>query len=753
MTRPQAIKILKGISYLGIYGGLLLPLMFIPVVIFPFVFSKLIYFQIIVGLTFPAYLALAWMDPRYRPPKHILYFGLLGYFAALALSVVFAVDPLRAWWGNQERMNGLFTLLHFLAWMTMTVGLLKTWEHWKKILNYEIALSGIMAIVAIIQKFKPDILLFPAGPRVGGLLDNPIYMAAYQIFNLFFIGLLFLKEKNKNWRIFYGAVAFLDVIAFILAESRGALIGLAAGFLAFAIFIGFFSKERKIRTRVLGSIAILFAVYGLLFAFRHEPLIARSPVSRLLDFSGSVTTRLIAWNIAWEGFLDRPLTGWGLDNFHILFNQKYNPESLRFGAYETWFDRAHNTVLDVLSMTGLVGILAYAFIYIALFYSIWRAYKKGWIDLWFGAILTALPVAYFVQNLFVFDHPAGFTMSYLLFALVISASRGKFVGEVEGATEERKTRPAPWIAFGVLQVLMLLFVWRTSVLPFKASQLSIKANSVIAYNPTRALEYMKQAHATWTPYLDEQSFLLARNFIGLLGQNRLQQIPNWEEMYSLAKQLSEEEIARHPRNTHPRFIYARLAHAVSSLKPEEAKVAEEQYLAAIETSPKRQQLYDGLAKLYLQTGRVDEALALLQKVRGLDAESGQGYWSYGLVLFYDVKDYANGAEEIIKSQTVAYPYYPSSPQEILPLFDAYIVHGNKEELTNFINRLPSLIKATPEIYGQIAMKFQLINQLDLRDQFLEIANQIDPNTQQAFDQLLQAQTGSATSSDGVQKAN
>ena len=753
MTRTKAIKTLKAISYVGIYGGLLLPLMFIPVVIFPFVFSKLIYFQVIIGLTFPAYLVLAWMDPRYRPPKHLLYFAISGYFVALALSVLFAVDPARAWWGNQERMNGLFTLIHFLAWMTMTVGLLQTWEHWKKILNYEIALSGLMAVVAMIQRFKPDLLLFPAGPRVGGLLDNPIYMAAYQIFNLFFIGLLFLKEKNKKWRIFYGVIAALDIVAFVFAESRGALVGLAAGFLVFAVFIGLFSKERKIRKYVLTTIAALFVVYGVLFAFRHEPIVMKLPIGRLLDFSGSVETRLIAWNIAWEGFLERPLTGWGLDNFHLLFNEKYNPQSLRFGLYETWFDRAHNTVLDVLSMTGLVGFLAYAFIYIALFYSIWRAYKKGWIDVWFGAFLTALPVAYFVQNLFVFDHPAGFIMSYLLFALVISASRGRFVGEPEEITEEKKTHSAPWVAFGVLQVLMLLFVWRTSILPFKASELSIKANNTIVSNPARAFDYMKQAHDTWTPYLDEQSFLLARNLIGLLGQGRLQQMPNWEDMYAFAKQLSEEEIARHPRNTHPRFIYARLAHAISSIKPEEAKVAEEQYLDAIKTSPERQQLYDGLAQLYLQMGRVDDALALLQKSQGFDLESGHGYWTYGLVLFYNKKDYANGAEQIIKSQTVTYPYALSSSQELIPLFDAYMVHGDKDALSSLIDRLSSFPKASPQVYGQIAMQLQLIDQPDLSAHFLELANQIDPGTQQAFEQLAQDGAGAATGSAEIPKAN
>ncbi len=73
-----------------------MPLVFIPVVIFPFVFSKLIFFQILIGLTFPAYLILAWIEPKHRTRFHLLYMAIVAYFVALALSVIFSVDPMRS---------------------------------------------------------------------------------------------------------------------------------------------------------------------------------------------------------------------------------------------------------------------------------------------------------------------------------------------------------------------------------------------------------------------------------------------------------------------------------------------------------------------------------------------------------------------------------------------------------------------------------------------------------------------------------
>lgn len=749
MTRSQALRFFKWIAMIGIYGGLLVPLMFIPTVIFPFVFSKLIYFQVLVGLTFPAYLALAWMEPKYRPKSHLLYFAILSYFGALALSVIFAADPLRAWWGNQERMNGLFTLLHFLVWMTMAVGVLQSWKDWQKLLVYEVVLSGIMALVAIMQKLNPNLLMFPAGPRVGGLVDNPIYMAAYQIFNFFFLALLFWKIPEKNWRWFFAFIFGLDLIAFILAQSRGALVGLAAGLVCFAIYIGIFSKNKRLRLSVFGAIAVMFLAYGGLFLARNTTLVAETPFARLVSFNSGVDTRFIAWKIAWEGFLERPLTGWGLDNFHILFNKKYNPISLRYSAYETWFDRAHNTVLDVLSMTGLVGFLTFMSIFVVIFLSTFKAYKKGWIDLPIAAILFSLPIAYFVQNLFVFDHPAGFSMSFLLYALIIAATKGEFVGEVEKTEhKQEETFAAPWTAFVVIQLLMLALVWRTSVLPFKASALSIKANSYMNVNPQLGFQYAQQASETPTMYLDEQTFLLSRNIIALNQNGVFAKLPNWKDLYSLAKKISLEEIGRHPDNTHPNFIFARLSQEMIQLMPEEAAVSEKYYLAAIQTSPERQQLHYGLARLYLQTGHTDQAVQIFNNVIAFDPDYGEGYWNLGLTQTYDLHNIQAGAENMRKAMSVPFPYQMTNPRELVALIEAYAYLDDDQAIKRMIEQLDQsdkLVRGNATVFAQIEFVLVAKGKTDLAKQLMDKATSIDPATPEAYKQLLQSQNAGSAS--------
>ena len=753
MQKATAIKVLKAITYVGVYGGLLMPVFFWPAVIFPFVYSKLSFFQVLIGLTFPAYVALAWAEPKYRPRFSVLFIAICAYFLALAASVVFSVDPLRSWWGNQERMNGLFTLLHFLAWLGMTIGTIRTWPQWRRLLNYQIGLSAFMAVVALLQKPFPRLLMFPAGERVGGLLDNPIYMAAYQIFSFYFIALLWLKgPTSRAAKIWYAFALLLDIGAFLAAQSRGALVGLAAGIVVFAVAYAIMTPSRKARRIVLAAVVCCFAGYGLLFAMRNVSFIRNSPLSRLTNLNASTETRFIAWRIAWHGFLDRPITGWGLDAFHVLFNAKYNPESLHYGYYETWFDRSHNTVMDVLSMTGLFGFVTFAAIFVTLYMTVIRAYRRKWIDVTMASILIGLPVAYFVQNVFVFDHPAMFSMSFLMYALVIAAGSPHFSsldenrtdkGEPGKAEKTEKARNVPWVAFGVLQAVMLLVVWQTTIMPVRASMLSIDSNNAFSGGQLdKAYAYAKRAADIWTPYLDEQTFLQSRNFITLAQSGSLQRIPFWRDWHDLIIRISEKQDADHMSNANPHFIYARFAEAFVPYVPEDAAIAEREYRKSIELSPQRQQVLWGFAHFLISRGRQDEALDILKQVVSLDDQLGEAHWQLGLHLFFDRQQFEDGAKELVKAYRSKYPYIPSTAREAMALAYAFDALSDAEGLKAVMTMLPTLPQGDVGTYLEIAKTMERQGLIQERNMILNALVRMDSSVAARLQPLV---NGSVTS--------
>ena len=741
MKRESQVKWLKVLTYVGIYGGLLIPLIFVPKVIFPFVFSKLAYFQLLIGLTFPAYLALAWMEPRVRPRWLPLSVSIGLYFVALGLSTVFAVDPLRAWWGNQERMNGLFTVFHFFLWFLMTSSCIKTWAEWRKIIWFEIALSVIGGCVSLLQLPFPRLLSFPAGDRVGGLLDNPIYMAAYQIFNLFFIGWLWLKGESRMMKILLVIAGIIDIGAFVAAQSRGALLGLAVGLVVFAVVYGALTSNKKARITVFSILGLFFVSYGLLFALRDTAFVKSSSLERFTNFQTTTRTRFIAWEIAWQGFLERPLVGWGYDDFHILFNQKYNPESLRFGYYETWFDRSHNTVMDALAMTGLFGFLAYVGIFGTLVYSVVRANRKGILDISSTSVLIALPAAYVVQNLFVFDQPAGFTMSFFLYAMVVSLT----AIPSDATTDE--PRPLPVTAFGILQVCALLVVWRCTVLPVQASMKTIESNNYFsAQMYDQSLDLAIEASKIPTPYQDEQTFLQSRNMMTLVEGGTLQNVKRWKEWHDLIVKITNEHLKDHPNNTHPHFIFARFLDEMSASVPEDAKLAEEQYKEAIRTSPKRQQIWYSYGRFLVTQQRPEEGNKAFITARDFDPNVGESWWYVGISSLYDLKKPLEGAMAIASSTQVSSPYQPKNVREALAMAEAFELlndHVGMNKLWPFLPQFTGDL-AAPTYYLNLARIAEKMNEIKLRDPIL---NWLTKTNAEIKYHLAPLKNGSATSID------
>jgi putative inorganic carbon (hco3(-)) transporter len=142
-------------------------------------------------------------------------------------------------------------------------------------------------------------------------------------------------------RILY-ALALLPVGAtLIISFSRGAWIGTAAAVLAMLILAG-------VRRWLL--------VYGgfALLGLAALPFIRVERITSLFNFgAGSSGTRLYLWQSAWQMISDKPLTGYGLDQFLYY----YNPQYVHPNAWtERFTSHPHNSVLDFWLRLGILGI-------------------------------------------------------------------------------------------------------------------------------------------------------------------------------------------------------------------------------------------------------------------------------------------------------------------------------------------------------------------------------------------------------------
>lgn len=217
--------------------------------------------------------------------------------------------------------------------------------------------------------------------------------------------------------IFIGELVFGRT--FLSAVLAAGVVGAIVGIIAFVICLAFsrdpfFRKWFRILAWVVLGLAVLFVIIFALFI--HSLFAAQNlPGARLFDISTSdstAQTRFWVWGEAWQGFLERPVFGWGPENFTAVFDKFFNPNFFVPGQNtETWFDRAHSVFFDYLSETGVVGLLAYLSMFVVFAREFFRRKQRGAAPagdhrtarVFQNALMLAMPVGYLVQGVAIFD--------------------------------------------------------------------------------------------------------------------------------------------------------------------------------------------------------------------------------------------------------------------------------------------------------------------------------------------------------------
>ena len=169
MSQKTYLFILKA----GIYASLLVVFFVYKSLLFPFITSKQISFNIIIEVLFVLWLAFIIKYPTYRPKMSYITYGLAAFFAALFASSIFGVDFNLSFWGDVERMLGVFHLLHFFAFYLIIITVFREWKEWKPLFIISVFFSVIVSLYGYSE----------AGNQIS-TIGNPAYVSGYLIFNM-----------------------------------------------------------------------------------------------------------------------------------------------------------------------------------------------------------------------------------------------------------------------------------------------------------------------------------------------------------------------------------------------------------------------------------------------------------------------------------------------------------------------------------------------------------------------------------------
>ncbi len=713
------------VAWIGIVAGLCMPLVWARIVIFPAIFLKVLFFQTIVGITFPAYLALAWLNPKYRPRFHILAISVGIWILAQGISTIGATDRSLAFWGDQNRMDGYFTQLHYAAWLVMTASLVLNADGWRHLLRAQIFIGVVIALSALLQIPFPQLIgsSIDEGARVFGLLGNPIFLAAYLLMNFFWI-LYLWPGSTLRWRLFFAVAAVLFLGAVIMGGSRGPLLGLFVGLFATAVTYALAVNNRRFAYLFFGVLTLSLVAYlcirwwAIPSASWEQFWDSNPSLNRL--FSWKEHSRLPTWSLAWKGFLEHPILGWGPVNFEVLFRLLYSPEMICREVQ----DKAHNIFLEVLCQTGLLGFIAFIGLWAAISVTVVKA-RNRLHPLSFSS-LVGLGIGHLCEAFFSFETPASSLTLALFMALLLSHGWKKQERITSNFVSFRLHHLLGWAA---LQAGLLAVVLTGSILPFYASHLIKKAATAYRqknYNDTFILA--QRAAQISTPYRNDQIMLLTHS-LKHIAYTKKRELLSWEyhsQAISLFQIVAESHSQKHPHS----LLRLRIAETLSvlgQLIPHLQKKSEKEFMATVSSNDQYQPSLIAYGQHLAKSGRKDTAEPYFRKALQLNQNAGLARWKLGKFLWVHLRQSQQGAALMASSQdeNLICRYHLHSPLEMQQLAQAYTVIQQPQKIPALAANAQALSGWNMKTYLGVAKYLERAGFLKERDQFLQWAAKQD----------------------------
>lgn len=734
-------KVLRWIAIGGVFALPFVCLIVSTSLFFPFITGKNFAFRLIVEVMTAAWLALAFVSPMYRPKRPgragswIL--GALALFVlVIGLADAFGAVPFKSFWSNFERMDGWVTLAHLLLYTTVAASVMQTENLWRRLFQTSLVLSGALSVYGFLQIIGVTALGQGGDTgltaRIDATFGNPIYFAAYMLFHVFLAAMLWAQswvERDRGGRIapslLYGLVIVLDTAALFFTGTRGAMLGLIGGTLLSCLLLVFFARNSRNAWRAAtAAVAGILILAGAFWMVRDAAWVQRVGfLQRLASISiddATTKARFLNWGIAWEGIKERPILGWGQENYAIVFDKHFDP---RMHGQEPWFDRVHNVVFDWLVAGGFLGLFAYLSIFGAALWALWRRTREGIYAFTIAerSILTGLLAAYFCHNFFVFDN----VTSYILFGTVLAyiAQRASSARGVPAIFASRKLDSAylPYLAI-TLAILLWAVAWFVNARALEQNRALLQAvgpQENIAIN----LDYFERAIAVGSLGTQEAREQLAQAASQVAGMNAPEEVK--QAFFTLATSEMEKQHEASPLDARFPLFLGAVYQAYGQL--DSAKV----WLDTAQTlSPEKQTILFERGQNAFNRGSMEEALALFREAHELAPEIVQSRILYASVA-------VRAGQDALASQILA-PIVESGEAADQRILAAYVDVGRLQPL---IPLWRARIQAKPDdvqayftlaaVYYELGNRTEAINALEAaKAAHPSVAAQADPLIQQ-----------------------
>ena len=658
---------------------------------------------------------------------------LIALFVVFSLVTVFSLDRNFSLWGSPHRSGGFVNFAFYIIFAVLAFLILRK-SDWQKIWDFAILIGIFVSIIAIFQQFGLISKIFiPFESRAPSTIGGPIFLAIYLLL-LSFLALSFGIKEVKLWKkIFY----FLSLLLFIfvavfITQTRAVIIGYFIGFLFFILFYPTKKFWIFLVLKLLALIVLLSGIYGIYFVntqtelpqFIQKNKFLNGVTARLSIEVGLADSRISGWKVALQALKDRPILGYGPENFAIGFDKYYDPSLPGIekmpGAVTSWWDRAHNFIFDIGMTAGVLALIIYLSLFWVLFYGLQKLKKKWPEESVICHGIQATFLAYLVANFFSFDTFSSYLISFLLIGYSLhlinynpnapnsypnapNAANKKMPGTFLGKLAKYRG-----IIIFLCFVLLVWFVWDFNIKPFQINkEIKIARSQSKNGDYTEAIKRMENLLNSHT-FLDSY---LRLNYIDIINEC-LEKSTEQTQIFLVqkARQILKENVKIQPYYTRNWLLLGNYTNVLIEKGQKDLKDEANNYFAkANQLSPKRQEVFIGWIKTDFLTGDYLRAKEKAQICLDLNPELVDCWWLMALINAH--LDKTEEAQENIK--IAAQKGYPTNSEDsFLQLARVYTETKNYKELIKIYQDLLIMKPLNPQYHAFLAFAYREIGDFE-----------------------------------------
>lgn len=304
------------------------------------------------------------LGQRKKEHKPLFRFGNVHILGLLFIGWIFLSNPKAAWF-NYDR-SWLFTFFQLWVLLWLAGELLDTPQKHHVFMWIYSIVTVASALVAIQQGSIGENV--DASSRALGLAEGANSAARYFVVAMIFLNYLRTVEKGGFPRFFAALGTIITFFGVFFTVSR-------TGILLIFVALGmtfFLNTNSKYRVQLI--IIFAFSVLGLWYLSDNIVSIVRSIIPSIVEGTDTAGLRYALWQAGWRMWLHNPLRGVGIGMY---------PRQLRYFGQDLMAPLylkgavAHNTYVQILAETGLIGFVIFLLLLIKSLQNILRADMAG----------------------------------------------------------------------------------------------------------------------------------------------------------------------------------------------------------------------------------------------------------------------------------------------------------------------------------------------------------------------------------------